>query len=185
MKKTLLILTSSLFAMAASGQDVAALLTEAQRAYLRGETAEAKEKFELVRKIEPDNRVAISNLRRILADEAKEARTKGPGNATEGALKGLIMPKVQFADASLAEALEFLRQKGNQVGGGKVAINFVMQLDDATKEKKVTLTLQNVPFTEVLRYIGGLANVSFSYDHFAIVVKPKTVPAAPNPVPGS
>ena len=28
-------------------------------------------------------------------------------------------------------ALEFLRQKGNQIGEGRVAINFVLQLDEA------------------------------------------------------
>jgi hypothetical protein len=47
-------------------------------------------------------------------------------------------------------------------------------LDEKEKEKKFTLSLQNVPFTEVLRYIGELTNVQFSYDRFAITVKPKT-----------
>ena len=169
--------------VALGGQELSDLLTEAQRAYLRGEIAVAKEKFELVRKLDPQNRIAVSSLRRIAADEAKATAELGPGNATKVALAKLIMPKIDLREASLAEALEFLRQKGNQLDDGKTAINFVVQLDDATKATKVTLSLSNVPFSEVLRYIGDLAQVEFVYDRFAINVKPKGVAAAPVAAP--
>ncbi len=154
--------------------DVSDLLADAQRAYIRGETGAAKEKFDLVLKMDPENRTAIIYKRRIAAEEAQETAVKGPPNATKAMLEILTLPKVQLSEASLADALEFLRQKGNQLGGGKVAINFVLMLDEKEKEKKFTLSLQNVPFTEVLRYIGELTNVQFSYDRFAITVKPKT-----------
>ncbi len=154
--------------------DVGELLTDAQRAYLRGETTAAKEKFELVLKLEPENRTAIMYKRRIAAEEARETAIKGPPNATKAMLEILTLPKVQFNEASLGDALEFLRKKGNQLGEGKVAINFVVMLDEKAKETKVTLLLENVPFTEVLRYIGDLANVQFIYDRFAITVKSKT-----------
>ena len=126
-------------------------------------------------------------LRRIAAEEAKETATKGPPNATKAMLEILTLPKVQLNEASLGEALEFLRQKGNQLGEGKVAINFVLMIDEKAKETKITLSLQSVPFTEVLRYIGELANVQFSYDRFAITVKPKIAAAeakAPAPAQG-
>ncbi len=189
MNTRLITLTACLaFAIAAlGGQDLSDLLTEAQRAYLRGELAAAKEKFEIVRKLDPQNRIAVSSLRRIAAEEAKQDAGKGPGNATQTAMGKLIMPKVEFREASLAEALEFLRQKGNQLDDGKTAINFVVQLDEATKATKVTLTLSNVPFAEVLRYIGELAGVQFTYDRFAIFVRPKgaAAPATPAAQPGS
>ena len=89
------------------------------------------------------------------------------------ALKKLIMEKVDLREASLAEALEFLKQKGNQLSAGKVAINFVLQLDEQTQNAKVTIALQKVPFAEVLRYVGDLAGVQFVYEPYAIVVKPK------------
>jgi hypothetical protein len=181
MKLLLVLSLASSLVLPAFCQDVADLLAEGQRAYLRNDIATAKEKFELIRKIEPDNRIAVGYLRRIIAEEMKEAREKGPANVTEGSLKALILPRVQFVDASLGETLEYLRQKGNQIGAGKVAINFVMQIDEAAKNRKVTLTLQNVPFTEVMRYIGDMAGVQFAYERFAIVVKPKAgAPAATN-----
>ena len=153
--------------------DLSDLMSEAQRAYVRNDLAVAKEKFEIVRKLEPNNKTAIAYLRRILADEYTQNAGKAPKNSTQEALQKLIMEKVDIREASLTEALEFLKQKGNQLGGGKVAINFVMQLDEQTQAMKVTLALQKVPFAEVLRYVGDLAGVQFVYEPYAIVVKPK------------
>jgi len=180
MKISLLITTATILATGAFAQDVADLLSEAQRAYVRGDAKIAKEKFDLVLKIDPNNRIAISHKRLILAEEAKENAQKGPPNATKAMLETVKLPKIDLREAALGDALEFLKKKGNQIAGDKVAINFVMQLDEATKAKKVTLTLQDVPFTEVLRYIGQLADVEFVYDRFAIVVKPKGAGAAPS-----
>ncbi len=153
--------------------DVSDLMTEAQRAYIRNDLTAAKEKFELVRRLDPSNRTAISYLRRIVADEITQSAGKAPKNSTQEALQKIIMEKVELREASLAEALEFLKQKGNQLGGGKVAINFVLQLDEQTQNAKVTIALQKVPFAEVLRYVGDLAGVQFVYEPYAIVVKPK------------
>ena len=169
-----LIATALTISAASPALDVSELLADAQRTYIRGETTSAKEKFDLILKMEPENRTALMYARRIAAEEARETAVKGPPNATKAMLEILKLPKVQFNEASLGEALEFLRQKGNQLGEGKTAINFVLMLDEKEKEKKVTLSLQGVPFTEVLRYIGELTNVQFSYDRFAITVRPKT-----------
>ena len=173
MKPRLWLLALASFASTSLASDIADLMTEAQRAYIRNDLAAAKEKFEIIRKLEPNNKTAISYLRRIVADEAAQNAGKAPRNSTQEALQKLIMEKVEIREASLVEALEFLKQKGNQLGGGKVAINFVMQLDEQTQNAKVTLALQKVPFAEVLRYAGDLAGVQFVYEPYAIVVKPK------------
>jgi hypothetical protein len=153
--------------------DVSDLMTEAQRAYVRNDLAAAKEKFELVRKLDPTNRTAISYLRRIIADEITQNAGKAPRNSTQDALQKIIMEKVDLREATLPEALEFLKQKGNQLAGGKVAINFVLQLDEPAQNAKITIALQKVPLSEVLRYVGDLAGVQFVYEPYAIVVKPK------------
>lgn len=160
--------------------DVADLLTEAQRAYMRNDSATAKEKFGLVLKLDPGNKTAIGYQRRLLAEDLQKAG-KGDRNATQEALKKLILEKVDFREASLAEALEFLKQKGNQLGGGKLAINFVLQLDEPTQAAKITISMQKVPFSEVLRYVGDLSGVQFVYEPYAIVVKPKGGAQPPPP----
>lgn len=161
------------FATGAFADDVTDLMSDAQRTYVRGELAGAKDKFRLVLKLDPNNRTAQGYLRRIAADEATQTAGKAAPNATETALKKIILDKVDFKDATLVELLEYLRQKGNLLGEGKVAVNFVFRLEEQAKNTKVTLTLQKVPFTEVLRYIGELANVQFSFEPYAIVVKPR------------
>ena len=165
-------------ATGAFADDVTDLMSDAQRTYVRGELAGAKEKFRLVLKLDPNNRTAQGYLRRIVADEATQQAGKPAPNTTEVALKKIILDKVDFRDATLTELLEYLRQKGNQLGEGKVAVNFVYQLEEQAKGAKVTLTLQKVPFTEVLRYIGELANVQFSFEPYAIVVKPRAATPA-------
>ncbi len=172
MKSRVWMLAMASFVSTASATDLADLMTEAQRAYLRNDYASAKEKFEMVRKLDPANKTATSYLRLIVAEEQKTAG-KGNRNATQEALQKLIMEKVEFREASLAEALEFLKQKGNLLAGGKVAINFVLQIDEQAQARKVTITMQKVPFSEVLRYVGDLADVQFVYEQYAIVVKPK------------
>ena len=162
------------FVPAALAGDISDLLTEAQRAYIRNDLATAKEKFELVRKLEPNNRTAIGYLRRIVADEIAQNAGKAPRNATQEALQKLVMEKVDLREVGLADALECLKQKANGLTGGKVAINFVLQVDEATQNMNVTIALQKVPFTEVLRYVGDLAGVVFVYEPYAIVVKPKS-----------
>ena len=178
MKSRVWMLALASIVSSAFAADIADLMTEAQRAYLRNDYAAAKEKFEIVRKLDPGNKTAVSYLRLIIAEEQKNAG-KGDRNATQEALKKLIMEKVEFREASLAEALDFLKQKGNQLAAGKVAINFVLQLDEQAQAAKITISMQKVPFSEVLRYVGDLAGVQFVYEQYAIVVKPKGLAQPP------
>ena len=42
-------------------------------------------------------------------------------------------------------------------------------------DKRVTLSLQNVPASEVLRYIGDASNLKFSYDAYAVKIRASSV----------
>ncbi len=171
----------------ASASDVTDLLAEAQRAYIRNDHASAKEKFGMILKVDPTNRTATSYMRLIVAEEQKGG--KPVRNEMEEACKKLVLEKLELREASLAEALDFLKQKASVLSGGKVALNFVLQLDEQTQGRKVTLSMQKVPFSEVLRYVGELAEVQFKYEQYAIVVKPKAgaqpAPAVPAEPPGT
>ena len=152
-----------------AAEDVQKLLSEAQTAYIRGDVETAKSTFETIRQLDPRNQTAIAFLRRIQVEQA----AKGGSGAVEKKLAGVIIPKVEFKDATLREALEFLRKKVNEMPDNKQPVNFVMQLpEEQAAGAKITLNLANVPFTEALRYIGGLVGATFAYDKYAIVVKP-------------
>ena len=104
-------------------------------------------------------------------------------------LQRLILPKVNFKEASLASALEALDQQTAKLTGGAVQARFVLK-PEVSGAKPVTLRLADVPFTEVLRYLGDVANLNFDIDRYAIAVAakpaPTPVPAAPTPplIPG-
>lgn len=165
----------------ARGEGLPELLREAQAAYLRGDMKLAKENFTLVNRMDPRNAVAIGYLKMIAAAEAKQPQ----GAALQKQLEQLIIPKVDFREATLGSALDFLKQAATKHSEGKVAVNFVIQLPpEMVASRTVTLNLVNVPMSEVLRYLGGLVQIEFSYEKYAILVKPRAAqPAAPAAVP--
>lgn len=162
----------------ARGEGVPELLREAQAAYLRGDMKLAKENFTLVNRMDPRNAVAIGYLKMIAAAEAKQPQ----GAALQKQLEQLIVPKVDFREATLGSVLDVLKQAASKHSDGKIAVNFVVQLPpDQVATRTVTLNLVNVPMSEVLRYLGGLAQVEFAYEKYAILVKPRSAPATPAP----
>lgn len=155
-------------------------MSEAQTAYIRGDLETAKKQFEMVRRINPRNQIAINYLRMIMTAEARAPR----GNDMEKQLAQIIMPRVELREATLDSALDYLKQQVTKNTGGKTNVSFVTQLSEEQKAQPVTLSVSNIPLTEVLRYIGNLANVQFEYEKYAIRVKPAGS-AAPAPATGT
>lgn len=155
--------------LAAPGVDAQqpSLLAEAQRAYASGDYAQAKLQFELILAEDPNNIVARNYLKMIMTAQ-KQGRT---GSALQQQLRSVVIANVDFREATLEAALDFLRQQIEKTANLKTS--FVLQpgVDPA---RTVTLRLANVPVTEVLRYIGDLAQVRFSVDQYAISVHPRT-----------
>ena len=123
-----------------------------------------KAKLQSVKTLDPKNASATALLRQIQAKEAAQGADHG--------VSALILPSVQFREAELTAALEALRLQVTKQTGGKQAVNFVIQLPEAQAKTAITLSLTNVPFAEVLKYIGTLANVTFTFDKYAILVRP-------------
>jgi hypothetical protein len=144
---------------------------EAVRAFQAGEYATAKPLFESLLSIDPKNPVARNYLRAIAQRERS-----GPG--LEGALRKIVIPTVNFHDATVREAVAFVSQKVRELSGGKQSVNVVWMVPaEQTAAARVTLSLQNVPASEVLRYIGDASNLQISYDPLAVKIKPARTPA--------
>lgn len=154
------------------GSSVPTLLREAQQAYLQGDVDTARQKFQLVLAEEPRNVVATNYLKMIAASEAKN----GGVRKRERELAALEIPAVDFRDATLGAALEFLRQQAEKVG--HVRTTFVIQ-PGVDASQPITLKLTNIPFTEVLRYIGQLTGARFEIEAYAINVRPPGTAASP------
>lgn len=175
MKRTLvpLFLCLAAFTLPVAAQQPS-LLSQAQRAYATGDVATAKLLFQKVLVEDPQNVAAKNFLKAIVHAEAQV----GPGAKTEKQLQALILPKVDFSNASLDSALEALRKQASTASEGNAQISFVVQ-PDVNTSAPVTLHVTNIPFMEALKYVGVLTKVDFVVDRYAIIVKPKATGVAP------
>lgn len=161
------------------------LYEEAQRAYISGRIEEAQTKFELLLQMDPQNLRAQNYLRMI------QIANKQAGGTMEKQLAGIVLPKVEFHDATFGSALEYVRQEVSRITDKKTAVSFVLQIPDAAKEAPITLSLATIPVTELLRYMGELAKVEFRYEQHAVVVRPigaarsEAKPSEANAKPGT
>ncbi len=143
----------------------AEIQSEAVRAFQEGDYATAKSLFESLLAVDPKNPAARNYLRAIALREGS-----GPGLQT--ILRNINIPTIDFRDVSVREAVAFVAQKVYELSGGERSLNVVWMVSPETiEDKRVTLSLQNVPAAEVLRYIGDASNLKFSYDAYAVKIK--------------
>jgi len=163
--------------------ELAEYIAQGKAAYVRGDIEGAKAAFQMAYQIDSRNQVAIGYLRRIKMDQ----QTKPKSEPIEKQLATVIIPQIQFHDATLGSALEYLKNAVKRETNGRQAVNFVVQLPvEQMNTKTVTLNLTNVPFTEALRYLGTVASLNFQFDKYAILVKPTAeFTPAPAPVPAA
>ena len=156
--------------------DLQQLLTEGQTAFMRSDMATAKTDFDWALQLDPHNKTAIGYLRRILLQESQQNK----GAALEKQLDALMIPKLEFREATLGSALDYMKKAADKLSNGKIAVSFVVQAPpEQVNSQSVTLSLSNIPFTEALRYIGGVAGLNFTYEKYAIVVRPAGNAPAP------
>ena len=168
-----------LLPVAAWAQSASQLYTEATQTYNAGDTAAAKQKLRLALEVDPNFRPAAALLTKIASDE-KQAGAQPTGSSPQ-ALSKIVVP-VDFKDTTLQTAIEALRQGVSEKSGGKVDVNFVLKLPPDLANKKISLHMDHVPATEVLRYMGSLAGVDFKLEQYAVVVVPAGS-GAPSPTP--
>ena len=160
----LLLMTSPLMAQ----KNGSAVLNDAVRAFHGGDYETASALFQTVLASDPKNQAAQNYLRMIQAQQKA-------GSSLPATLKKIMLPKVEFNDASAREAFEYVAQQVQKQTGGKQSVNVVWMVPEG-QDKRVTLSLQNIPAFEALRYIGEAAGIQLEYDNFAVKIKP-AVPA--------
>jgi len=124
--------------------------------------------------------------------------------AINAKLNRIIIPKISLTDTTIREAVDFLKQRSRELDtttddpSQKRGVNIVLKLPDAaiasvgieaaaagsgtesptqptvTPDSKVTLTLNNVPLIEALRYLTDLAGLKFKVEPFAVSIVPIT-----------
>jgi beta-lactamase regulating signal transducer with metallopeptidase domain len=97
----------------------------------------------------------------------------GEGSTLNAKLESIVLPKLDLRDASLEETIGFLRVRLRELDPDKQGVNFVITSAamEAAREKKITLQLSNVPFSEVLRYVAELSGLQVRTDQHAVVLE--------------
>ncbi len=99
-------------------------------------------------------------------------------------IDNIIIPSIDFEDATVEEAIEFLRQKAiehdpMETDPSRKGISFILRNKVAPggiaepAGSPITLKLSNVPLSEVLRYVTELAGLKYKVEPYAIVITPQ------------
>lgn len=162
----------SLFMVTESAAEVQELYSEAQRAYLRGDVETAKPLFEAVLELQRNHQGAINYLRRIRVAEAQG----GGARTMQRRLEQVTIDSINLDNASLSSVVDYLAQKVSDSTEDDLAVNFVLNMPrEEADNRRVTITLNQIPFLEALTYITNLAGVQYRVEAHAIVV---TLPGA-------
>lgn len=127
-----------------------------------------------------DYPVAQQLLSRVAAANPKHADTNNmlayirayhkPVDATlKNQYAAVILPKVELAEVTLAEALDGIRALAKNASDGKVQPNFIIKGEEVG-QRKVTLSLSKVPLTEVLEYVTQLTSTKAVYQQHAVIL---------------
>jgi len=97
------------------------------------------------------------------------------GSALQQQLGKMIRPTIQFQDATLEEAVEYLRISQGCLDTGDeplnyAPLNFVLHLREGIKRPPVSLDLRDIPISEALRYCAEISNARLRYDTAAVMI---------------
>ena len=78
--------------------------------------------------------------------------------------KEIIIPEIQFRDLHVAVALQIISMEAG------IKVFYTPPKKDSTR---ITLSLRDVPATEALKYVTGLANLKFIFKEDGVHVTPQ------------
>ncbi len=81
----------------------------------------------------------------------------------------VILPKVELADVTLTEAIDGIRALAKNASNGKVTLNVIIKGAEVGN-RKLSLSLSQVPLSEVLNYITQLTGTKASYEQHAVIL---------------
>lgn len=158
--------------------DYIAIYQEAKRSYDAGKLADAEQQAQFVLGTYPHYAPAVTLLKMIRrADD-------GTSGQIGRKLDRIIIPRVNFRDALVESALDFLRDETRRLDPEKKGVNIVPNIPDDIKKRKITLDLVDVSAADLLRYIAEVGGFRYRIERSAVLissdepVKPGT-PAAP------
>jgi general secretion pathway protein D len=112
-----------------------------------------------------------ANLTSLFASSAGGGSiSKTKRETLEKKLRTLVLPKIEFAGASLDEVIEYVRVVSKNVDPEGLGISLVVNVDPETRARVLSLTLQDVPVDEVLRYATEMTGTNYRVEENAVII---------------
>ena len=96
-------------------------------------------------------------------------------------LDEIIVPKVDFNEATVREALDFLKLRAaaldaNEPDPARKGVNIVVKLapDAPEAAQRVSLNLADIPLRQAISYVAQAAGLKFKVEPYAVVVVPQS-----------
>ncbi|MEM8954393.1 MAG: DUF4974 domain-containing protein [Verrucomicrobiota bacterium] len=97
--------------------------------------------------------------------------------ANQVKLKAIIIPSVDFNQTPLEDAIEYLRQKSDELDKDGFGINIVVDSKIDRTQPVASLSLKSAPLSAVLGYVCDLTGNRYRVDRNAIIIyRPKATP---------
>ena len=77
---------------------------------------------------------------------------------------------MQFRAASPQDVIDYLRHESGKFAADKTEVNFVWQVPDSVQLPPITLSLKNIPLSDVLRYVTQLTGLRYRVEPYAVVI---------------
>jgi len=94
-------------------------------------------------------------------------------------LDDIVIPKIDFQEATVAEALEFLKKRSEALDTtesdpSRKGVNVVLKLDPDSPEAKarITLALTDIPLRAAIDYVSKAASLKTKIEPYAVAVVP-------------
>jgi hypothetical protein len=158
-------LAAAFFLIAApvQAEDLNAVYQQGRAAYYRGDMDTAYKLLSRVAAANPKHTETANMLAYIRANH------QPADNTLKTQYAAVMLPKVEMADVTLTEALEGLRVLSKNASAGKVMPNVIVKGEELG-QRKLSLSLSNVPLTEALNYVTQLVSARATYDKHAVIL---------------
>lgn len=116
----------------------------------------------------PPSSAELSSLFGARVQASSTASSGRDGITTK--LRSYRLPKVEFEQATLIEILELLRLRSRDLDPMGKGVDFVLNVPEESRGRQISLTLNDVPLEEVLRYICESAGVTYRVEEHAVMI---------------
>ncbi len=106
---------------------------------------------------------------------AAESVRRHPGDDAEirHKLRTIVLPRIDFEEATIHQAVRFLRQRSRELDPEKRGINLVLHLRDENRDparNRITLELNNVPLGQAIMLLCFVSDLHFHIEPHAVII---------------